>query len=261
MPQLVRLTCAVLLAAGPAAAQSPAPAPRPAPSLHGAIQDRLGTPLEGAQVEILGLVPSVTTGASGTYRFEHFTPGRYWVAVRRIGYSPVRAALTFVPGDDREITFRLDPMPQLVPDLEVKAAKEWDRRYGDFRWRSRVSAGRFLTRDDITAARATFLGDVVQRYLPFVSPQALFHGDWPEPFGLSNGFENSSDSRARRLGNTSCGPSVSINGARPMGGWAVNDFRPVEVEAVEVYRTRYQMPIEFRQWNLSGCGLVVIWLR
>ena len=45
-----------------------------------------------------------------------------------------------------------------------------------------------------------------------------------------------------------------------MGGWAVNDFRPEDVEALEVYRSGYQMPMEFAGWDLP-CGLVVVWTQ
>jgi hypothetical protein len=54
-----------------------------------------------------------------------------------------------------------------------------------------------------------------------------------------------------------CSPAVSINGGRPMG-WGLSDFRAEDVEAVEIYRSVRQMPIEFEHWGLS-CGLVVVW--
>jgi hypothetical protein len=54
-----------------------------------------------------------------------------------------------------------------------------------------------------------------------------------------------------------CSPAVSINGSRPMG-WGLSDFRAEDVEAVEIYRSVRQMPIEFEHWGV-GCGLVVVW--
>jgi hypothetical protein len=64
----------------------------------------------------------------------------------------------------------------------------------------------------------------------------------------------SSDSRS------ACAPLVSLNGASPIGAWAVNDFNPDDVEALEVYRDRH-VPMELQRSVDTSCGLVVIWLK
>jgi hypothetical protein len=234
-------------------------APRPLPVLRGMVQDTGGRPLEGAQVEILGLERSVTTPASGAYRLDAIKPGKYWVVARRIGYAPTRTALSFNPGDDREIEFQLQALPYNLPDVKVRAEEKiWMHKYQDFVWRSRSSFhGYFLTRDDIERAHGTYLGDVVRRYLPFSNSQSFFTPYYPDPFAgptASTRFGTLSRSRFA----DGCSPAVSVNGNRPMGGWAVNDFRPEDVEAVEVYRGGYQIPFEFSSWN-APCGLVIVW--
>lgn len=247
----------LLLAAGTATAQTPKPA-KPNPVMRGSVQDTLGQGLEGAQIQILGLNLAATTPGSGHYRFDNIKPGRYWVSVRRIGYAPLRAALTFDPGDDREIVFQLEPLAHVLPDVVVQGEDQrWMRRYQDFVWRSRSTFGHFLTRDDIEKSRAAYLGDIVRRYLPFTTSDAFFNSSLSNGFGRSASMGQFGASTGRRLGRN-CPPAVSLNGSRPMGGWAVNDFRPEEVEALEVYRNGYQMPMEFVGWDLP-CGLVVVW--
>ncbi len=239
-------------------------APKPLPVMRGAIQDTLGQAIEGAQVEIIGLDRVVTTAGSGAYRFDGIKPGKYWIIARRIGYRPLRAALTFEPGDDREIVFQLEPLPYNLPEIKVRAEnKKWEREYQDFVWRSKSSLhGRFLTRDDIERSHATFLGDAVRRYLPFVSSESFFTPFYPDPFARAWGRDGIGwvSSRATSL-DRSCSPGVSRNGAPPTGGWAVNDFRPENVEAVEIYRSGSQVPVEFASWGGAGCGLVVVWTR
>jgi hypothetical protein len=242
-------------------AQSQTKPPKPNPVLRGAVQDTLGQALEGAQIEILGLKLVATTPGSGSFRFDDLKPGRYWVAVRRIGYAPLRAALTFNQGDDREIVFQLEPLAHLLPEVVVKGEdKRWMRRYQDFVWRSRSSFGHFLTRDDIEKSHAAYLGDIVRRYLPFTTSDAFFtpaaSDGWQNPF-MDHGLGRFGSSSTGRLGRN-CAPAVSVNGARPFGGWAVNDFRPEDVEAIEVYRNGFQLPMEFNGWDVA-CGLVVIW--
>jgi hypothetical protein len=254
----------LVLATGVAQSQTPKPA-KPNPIMRGAVQDTVGQALEGAQIEIMGLNLVATTAGSGNYRFDNIKPGRYWVAVRRIGYAPLRAALTLNPGDDREIVFQLEPLAHVLPEVVVKGEdKRWMRRYQDFVWRSRSSFGHFLTRDDIEKSHAAYLGEIVQRYLPFTTSDVFFTPAFSSGF-LGNGafvdnalgqFGSSSGSRLGR----NCSPAVSVNGARPMGGWAVNDFQPEDVEAMEVYRSVHQMPMEFVGWDLP-CGLVVVWTQ
>ncbi len=250
----------LVLASGLAQAQTPKPG-KPNPIMRGAVQDTLGQALEGARIEIMGLTLGVTTAGSGSYRFDDIKPGKYWVAVRRIGYAPLRAALTFNPGDDRQIVFQLEPLAHILPEVIVRGEdKRWMRKYQDFVWRSRSSFGHFLTRDDIEKSHAAYLGDVVRRYLPFTTSDVFFTSSLHEgSLFVDNALGRFGSSRGSRLGRN-CAPSVSVNGARPMGGWAVNDFRPEEVEAVEVYRNTYQMPSEFLGWNVS-CGLVVVWTQ
>ena len=247
------------LAAG-AAAQK---APKPLPVMRGAIQDTLGQAIEGAQVEIIGLDRVATTPGSGAYRFDGIKPGKYWVIARRIGYQPLKAALTFVPGDDRQIVFQLVPLPYNLPEVKVRAEnKKWERQYRDFVWRSRSSQrGHFLTRDDIEHSHTTFLGDAVRRYLPFVSSEAFFTPFYPDPFARVGGREGMGWASSRASFDRACSPAVSLNGVPPTSGWAVNDFRPDDVEAVEVYRSGSHVPIEFLNYGGAPCGLVVVWTR
>lgn len=248
--RLRRLTLVLPIALAMPAAVIAQDAPASARAiLRGTIQDLTGAPLEGAEIEVLGAGRKATTPASGTYRLS-VPEGRSWVIVRRIGFEPLRVALTFEAGQDRRITFQLDRVPQQLANVTVTAEKIWRRRYEDFVWRSRSAWGRFLTRDDIAEARPAVLSDLVRRYLPGVSPRAF---DWAT-VGLSH---------ASQANPINCAPAVSLNGAAPFGTWAVNDFAPDDVEAIEVYRRGRDVPLEFQRSVSAGgsCGLVVIWLK
>lgn len=250
----------LFLMAGPAQAQAPK-GPKLNPIMRGAVQDTLGRPLEGAMIEIAGLDRRVTTPGSGAYRFADIKPGKYWVIARRIGYAPLQAALTFNRGDDREIVFQLEPLAHVLPDVVVRGEQRvWASRYQDFKWRSNGAFGHFLTRDDLERSKAHYLGDVVRRYLPFLDTEAYFTPAIADPRnrafgGRTLGFRPASSARGRN-----CSPAVSVNGGQPNGMWAVNDFRPREIEAVEVYRDGRMMPAEFSGFG-TDCGLVVVWTQ
>lgn len=251
----------LFLLAGLAEAQSAKP-DKALPILRGSIQDTLGHPLEGAMIEIAGLDRRITTPASGSYRFDDIKPGKYWIIARRIGYAPIQTALTFSQGDDREIDFQLQSAPHVLPEVMVKAERTWKRKYQDFVWRSRGAFGYFLTRDDLEKSRAYYLGDVLRRYLPWVRSENYFTPADRFGFGTSAdrfGFGTPSAFGRSSLAQRDCSPAVSVNGGIP-GGWAVNDFRAQEIEAVEVYRAGRMMPMEFGGWG-ARCGLVVVWTQ
>jgi hypothetical protein len=244
----------LLLLAGSAQAQTAKP-DKLLPIMRGSVQDTLGRPLEGAMIEIAGLGRRITTSSSGSYRFDDIKPGKYWVVARRIGYAPVQTALTFNRGDNREIDFQLEPRAHVLPEVVVREERVWQSRYQDFVWRSRGAFGYFLTRDDLEKSRATYLGDVVRRYLPFVN------SDFFSPaIADFSGFGGRGQGISRGLSSRQCSPAVSVNGGMPSGVWAVNDFRPDQVEALEVYRGSRMMPAQFSGWGTS-CGLVVVWTQ
>ena len=246
------------LALATAAASAQSGASRPMPVLRGAIQDTLGRPLDGALIEIPALKLRMFTGSNGAYRLDSIRPGKYWVVARRIGYEALQSALTFGMGDDREITFQLAPLPHVLPEEIVKGDDQaWEARYRDFVTRSRGAFGYFLTRDDIDRARPIWLGDVVSRHLPFTSREVYFRPAFSDFDRSITGIRRGSAS-TRSLRN--CSPLVSVNGSTPTGIWAVNDFRPSDVEAVEVYRGNRMLPAIFSSWG-TECGLVVVWTR
>lgn len=247
-----------MAATAPLAAQAGKPS-KPLPVLRGSIQDTLGKPLAGALIEIPALKLRMFTGSNGAYRLDSIRPGKYWVVARRIGYAPLQSAMTFGMGDDREVTWQLEPLPHVLPEEIVRGDdKAWEARYRDFVTRSRGAFGYFLTRDDLERMQPLWLGDAVQRFLPFTSRDVYFTPAFSDFNRSFSGLRSARFSSTRSMRN--CAPLVSVNGGTPSGVWAVNDFRPADVEAVEIYRGNRMMPAIFSSWG-TECGLVVVWTR
>ncbi len=251
---------------------------RRGPLLSGLVVDDAREPVPFAEIVVSGFMPKtrgpwqVQTDARGRFRFPEVKPGQYAVTVRRIGYVPIRASLS-LKETPRAIEFVMATWPAELPELKVVA-----RRNNLLRGVRRASAyfGKFLTRDDIEAAAPKTLGDFMTRYLPSVPPGGFSipnipHGMLPPLGGLartnSSGPRprlNAGAKRAAFLG-PGCPPVISINGAPAQAGWAINDFDPQQIEALEVYRRRDRpAPWEFQEdlVFLRSCGsLVVVWLK
>ena len=63
------------------------------------IDDANDRPIPGATVEIEAVKLSFVTDSTGTFRITLIPPGRYIVAVRRLGFSPLTSVVNFVAND------------------------------------------------------------------------------------------------------------------------------------------------------------------
>src|SRR5690606_36817628 len=77
------------------------------------------------------------------------------------------------------------------------------------------------------------------------------------PFGDTLTVAGSAGGSARRSG---CRPDLWVDGHLIGPDLPVDEiYPPNEIEALELYSTRHEVPPEFV--GLSGCGALVIWLR
>lgn len=246
---------------------------RGVPLFRGLVVDSAGRAIPDAEIVIGGTTvrtrtPAMrTTGASGGFVFTTLRPGSYFVTVRRIGYLPIRTALAFEEGHPRTLRFVLYTRPTDLPDVVVEAMGMDMRRVTR---RISVNQGVLLTRDDLRRLAPVVLGDAVGTELIGVSPDtfnepSLGFGRPRVPdvsYGL--GPRNAAAVKAAVYRGADCPPVISVNGQPPRLGWAVNDFDPDDIDAIEIYRRKDQTPYAFLEFEIvrRSCGsLIVIWLK
>lgn len=261
---------------------------KPTVTIAGVVRDSAGRPLDGAEVWLVGGSKTVT-GPGGTFRFDGIKNAvRGWIAARHIGHLPAQTSVSGEPGTTSAVTIVMAARPYDLPELTVRAAEKAQRsRLIEFVWRTRGTGARFVSRDDIERSGATRLGQVVLRYLPFKDPRTMdepagmgpyessglmampmiyFNSPWALPGSESDPRMEWYTSSATRWSDApratrSCPPAVSVNGGGIAPGWAVNDFDPDEVEALEIYRDHANSSIEYGMSSGAGCGVVVVWLK
>lgn len=251
-----------------------------APLFRGMVVDPEGKPIANAEILAGGATNRTRgprqqeTGEDGIFAFEDTREGSYFITVRRIGYVPIRVALKLEKNTPRVVRFEMQPMPQGLPDIVVNAT-----RFDVARVTRRVGGhlGTLLTRDDIKRLAPNELGEAAGEYLWNVHADTFFEPalglDAPRMrdvrYGIG-GIQTRAAASAFRARGFDCPPVISINGERPREGWALNDFEPEDVEAMEIYRSRdtsrgrQPVPLEFSTDPLyfRSCGsLVVVWLK
>ncbi|MEZ4586599.1 MAG: carboxypeptidase-like regulatory domain-containing protein [Gemmatimonadales bacterium] len=234
------------------------------PLLRGRIVDSAGAPIEGAELELTGARQTATSGADGRFVFRDLNASRYWLSVRRVGFLPLRLSLTLKKDVPRDLELTMERLPFELPEVIVEAENErYERMMSQFLWRSRSTwGGRFLTRDDLSrfGEHPGTLGSIVLRHLPYKSSFVMDQpGGYPN-YEMFSAFTTERLTRRTRYWRD-CPPGVALNGGPIAVGMAVNDIRPEEVEALEVYREGARLPIEYTWNRRAECGLVVVWLR
>jgi hypothetical protein len=240
------VSCALCLSPATTAAQQPAQRV----SVWGTVGDfQTGEPVAGAFVKIDGNVSAITN-ESGRFRVV-LAPGSHQVDIRRLGYEPRTFAITLRPNVlEAELRMALSQVPRELPEVVVRAEGTklvfGDRRA--FYRRQRLGFGHFITRAQIELRQPQVVSDVL-RSVPGVEV-------------YQSGIE---DARIRMKGRlASCAyqqtPLVIIDGVE-IPSPSLDALVPVQfVEAMEVYTSPAQLPVEFNRAR-AACGVIVVWTR
>jgi hypothetical protein len=210
------------------------------------LADSTDAPIAGATVATIFGGLAVTTDSLGYFRLAGLPPQVHRFFVRRLGFTPVAASLSFLAGDSVEVDFVLTPLPLLLPELVVPTTAV-ARKLRDFHDRRRFGMGRFLDSLDIARMTAIRLTDVFRRLPGMLVACPRSH------CGLYTMGRQS-----LRQG-PFCPVAVGLDGVR-FADFPIDLILPDEVAAIEWYRGPASMPAEF---NITGntCGFVMIWTK
>lgn len=225
-----------------------------------------------AEVAIAGLNLTTRTDASGRFTLSGIMAGAFEVTVRKVGFTPATASVSFNGRDTVVYQFSL---PRLVQSLApVKVAGEAEAlpaaKLAVFESRRRMGAGRFLTARDLERKPNLRTGDALAALLPGVRmirpptpPTAAYVGS---SRGVNSIEGKSAFESGSRPPPTTCLVNVWLDGLRVYGGlpgeppFDVNTLQPSQIAAVEFYGGAASLPSELRSAN-SACGAIVIWTR
>jgi hypothetical protein len=235
-----------------------------------------------------GVVASIETRGDGEYRLRAPGPGSYTIEALRIGYRPgLQGPVELEATDDWDTEYRLQAVPVNLPSLGVTGQRAradsvhltrvgfWHRQRSDF--------GHFMTRAVIEERAAQRVTDLLSG-IPGVRMVLSGGGSTRTSIQLRGSLLSSGGV---------CHPRVIIDGlivirgdARPRGQSrgglpegpdtetafttvmeaseiSIDDvIHPSDMEAMEVYRTAAQVPVQFGGGSIATqCGVIVIWTR
>lgn len=217
----------------------------------GSVRDSSGHRLSQTIIRLVGIgesVAPVTTDDSGGYRVVGVAPGRAQLFARRIGYAPETLSVVIADGETRRADFVLSTVAVELQGALV-TADPTRGKMGPFNVRRARGVGAFVTRREIEQRQASSVSELL-RYIPGVGVLQRMAGE-PQPVQMRRSAQSSSQ--------TNCTVSMYVDG-QPYPNGNVDDFPPLSIEGIEVYKSASEIPADFRTRD-AMCGLIAIWTR
>jgi hypothetical protein len=210
-------------------------------------------PIANAAVAVIddrgSQILQVPTDSSGRFSSKLQRPGAYSLRVEKIGYRTLHTD-TFEIGTSEVLELRILVGIEAIPltPLEVTAWYRDSRAHPDFLrrvdWGRKTGFGRFFTRQDIE--RTAFLR--TSSMLMQVPSIRLVHD--------RNGSVSLGVSERDAL---NCRSAVYLNGMEVHGSFGLDDLSLDQLEGVEIYRWRSEMPLDLAPSDV--CTAAAFWTR
>ena len=222
--------------ARPLADTAAAPLPEGDALLAGTVLRIDGTPIAGAQVQVLGTAGAARTDEQGRFSVGRLPAGSLEVEVRQFGFAAVRRTVDVRGGRTTRTELRLERAIAL-DSIRVVAQR---LKYPDFESRRRFSMwGTFLDEDEVEKRHAASTSE-----LAYTLPGFWVVGSGPGAKVVSM--------RSASMGGT-CEANIVIDNTPDQ---RINDVPASQVAAIESY-AKGGGPPQFQQ----PCGLIMIWTK
>ena len=259
------------LAVALAAASTPAAAQGLSSVVGKVLHDENERPIAGAEVSISGALLKATTDSAGAFRLTAVPAGKQIVWVRKIGFNPVSAVLTFVAGETIDSDFLLAPSTTRLPEVEVRADAPVAPKLAEFEERRKAGFGHFLTGPTLEKMEGRRLSEVLATIpgpsiLRGTTNAAWVVGGRGPVSLLRNGGAITEMDRRKGANPGLCYSAVVLDGIYVYQGhdgetlFDINSIQSAEIAGIEVYASTATIPVKYNGTR-STCGLVVIWTK
>lgn len=245
-----------------------APVARAQSAVRGTVSSPRG-PVAGAQVLLEPATQAaVVTDSGGRFLVSAGAGGRLRVHVRAIGYFPIARSILLATDDTIHLDLVLEPNVRELNAVVVEGERR-DAVIEEFESRRRAGFGRFFTRELLAEHENSTLTNVLRRSagIQYMKRPVDCGGGWAAAGGRSGAIERQPwmscingvpFPKACYLNLFLDGLPVWVNGsAEPPN---LDAYNVASLEAIEVYRSAAEAPIQFQR-SRTTCGAVVLWTR
>ena len=223
----------------------------PTGSIQGFVRDSANHWLDQAEIRLLGRQDTsrlAVSDSAGRFRISSAAAGEVRLSVRRIGYWPMTLMVTVAANGVSEVDVVMAASPNVL-EPELVIADRTRGKMGEFNRRMSRGVGSFVTRAEIEKRQPSSISELL-RTLPGVHISQRMAGE-PQPVDMQRSRSSSMQS--------TCVVQLYVDG-QPYPNGNLDDFAPLTLEGVEVYRSASEIPADFRTRNAT-CGLIALWTR
>lgn len=218
------------------------------------------TPIPNGVLQLLSLdsdpLSLAISGPEGEFRLVSPDSGRFLVRAEALGYHTlVRGPVTLGLTDTLGVAFYIRPYPALLDTLVVEAERQVRHlEIAGFYRRQKRMLGYFLNREEIEESNPRDVSALLLA-VPWIVLRPTRFG-WHAP--LFQRYMAASSFGAPGW----CFPMYFLDGIPIFGAGREIDFliHPDNIEAVEAYMSRSEIPVEYRDPR-AACGVILIWTR
>ena len=222
-------------------------------SIEGFVRDSAGHALSAVEVHLFDddVRPHLAISDSvGRFAFARARAGEFRVRVRRLGYNQLSLMIRIISGQVTRPDYVLTPAPVILTDQLIEAPSDPTRgKMGPFNQRMSRGVGSFFTRAEIEKRQPASISELL-RTVPGVNISQRMAGE-PQPVHMQRSVNSSMQS--------TCVVQLYVDG-QPYPNGNLDDFAPLTLEGVEVYRSASEIPAGFRTRDAT-CGLIALWTR
>ena len=217
-------------------------------TLEVVVSDLSGRPLQEAEVTLRELGLTALTDTAGRLELLRLPSGPLHLVVNLFGFAPDSAVVRLRSGRGHIESFALREQPIPIEGIDVTVkdrSRQLDVLRG-FRERRERGIGYFMTRAEIEDSGTEDLTNLLHM-VPGLRTS-------PSQFGQSQ-------MRATRTPVTrQCHIKVYVDGMKYRNPADVAGIPTADIQALEVYRGRSELPAQFADLD-TNCGAIVIWTR
>lgn len=214
----------------------------------------------------------MVSDSAGNFRLNAIATGQQIVWVRKLGFAPLSAVLTFAAGDTLERDFAMAAVAQALPGVSVMAPAPVSPKLADFEERRKEGFGHFITPEMLEKHEHRQLSEVMQLISGPTVVRGTTNAAWiasvrgaQTPYQAGVQAISAAD---RRKGAKSgvCYSAVVLDGAfvyQGMSGEALFDINSLptgDIAAIEYYSGGSTMPVKYNGTRTT-CGPLMIWTK
>jgi hypothetical protein len=238
-------------------------------------EDATGRVLSGVEILVEGSSLIAVSDQAGEYAFQSVPRGAQVVLFRSVGFRPIRIRVELGEGGVARLDAILVPfavqLDPLVTSTEVKQPKGMGREA--FEERRNMGFGKFIDSLELRRSEDRRLSDLLRRHNGVVIAQNRYAMStrtgcfmqviYDEQSVYSPAAYTPSAIAAAPATGPAGATSRSTRTARPLPPsnlFDINTFSVSNLEAVEIYRSLSDTPLQFGGAS-AGCGTLVLWSR